>query len=63
MVYNKIDNILKTKGIKIKTLAEYLGVCPNTISLKLKGKREFKVSEIIKIAFFLGEKPSYFLEN
>ncbi len=53
MIHIKISKILKQKGIKIGVLAKFLGICPNSLSLKLKGKRDFKATELQEIAKFL----------
>lgn len=53
MIYIKVSKILKEKGIKIGVLAKFLGICPNSLSLKLKGKRDFKATELQEIAKFL----------
>lgn len=44
----------KEKGVSQKELADLIGVSVNTYSNKELGKREFKASEMFKIASYLS---------
>ena len=43
----KLENLIKARGIKKKHLAERLGLSPYGLALKIKGESEFKSREIV----------------
>ena len=49
-MFRNLSAELVRHGIKVKDLAEYIGVSPKTASNKLNGKSEFTLSEINKIS-------------
>lgn len=50
-MYNcKLRGIMAENGYTAKTTAEYIGISRKTFGLKLNGKREFKQSELSKMA-------------
>lgn len=46
----KLRGIMAENGYTAKTTAEQIGISRKSFGLKLNGKREFKQSELIKIA-------------
>lgn len=57
-MYNKLKGRIIAAGLTQRTVAEKIGICEHTLSKKLSGKTEFKLSEILLIADLLGiEKP------
>lgn len=58
MTFNGIDEAiaayLRRTGKTQAELAEELGMSENTLSWKRRGKREFKLSEVIRIAEVTG---------
>lgn len=49
----KLKSLLLLQGVKLKDLANLLGVSIQTISMKINNKRPFKLSEILKVCEFL----------
>ncbi len=41
-----LKELIKNKGIKNKFIAEKLGIAPNSLSRKISGKSDFKLSEM-----------------
>ena len=51
--YSKLLGLLKERGVNQAELAEVIGISPTTLSLKINGKADFKLSEIKRICSFL----------
>ena len=49
----KLKALLYEKGVTQRKLAEQLGILEQTLGYKLRGKREFTLSEIWKICMVL----------
>jgi len=45
---------IQNSGLKMKYLAEQIGITLNTFSRKVNGKAEFNGSEIVKLSALLG---------
>lgn len=45
---------IQSSGLKMKYLAEQIGITLNTFSRKVNGKAEFNGSEIVKLSGLLG---------
>lgn len=54
MKNNKLKEILQKKGLRQTDLSQELGLSKSALSQKINGLREFKQSEIIKMADYLG---------
>lgn len=57
---------IESKGLKLKFVAEYLGLSPYGFQLKVENKQEFKTSEVAALCELLeirtlGEKERIFL--
>lgn len=52
-MYDKLRGRLVEEGFSQKEVAEKLGICEHTLGMKLNGKREFKISEILALARLL----------
>lgn len=60
----KLLGLRKEKGVTQQNLADLIGVSKNTYSNKEQGKRDFKISEMFKIAnFFQVEIGEIFSSN
>ena len=46
----RLHEHIQRSGYKLNYLAQEMGICPNTLRLKLLGESEFKVSEAQKLA-------------
>jgi repressor LexA len=57
----KIKEAREQKGLTQKELGEFLGYSPMGISYFEKGEREMKLSDIERVASFLGKESSHFL--
>lgn len=53
---------MRSEGQTTKTMAEFLGIAPNTFCLKINGISEFTCSEIGAICKILGIKPKDIVE-
>ena len=53
MNLNALKGKIKEREETQKTVANAIGISMNSLSRKLAGKREFKLSEAIKLAEFL----------
>lgn len=53
---------MRSEGQTTITMAEFLGIAPNTFSLKINGISEFSCSEIGQICKVLGIKPKDMVE-
>ena len=49
-----LRNMLKEKGLKLKFIAEKMGLTPQGLSLKMSNVNEFTVSEAYKLSSILG---------
>lgn len=56
----KVKSCLAEYGMKQDELAKRIGISESTLSFKLTGKNEFKVSEIEEIAYIFKKEISYF---
>ena len=63
-------NLLKAKIIESgetqKSVAKAIGISENSLSRKIKGKREFRLSEVLKLCDFLNIDnpcPIFFTNN
>ena len=54
---NEWRRLLKASALSQKELAKRIGLSKNAMSLKVTGKREFTVSELIAVAAVLGTSP------
>ena len=54
----RLNEIIKKSGMKKKALAERVGILPSTLSNRLNGQSDFKVSEAAKLADVLGLTPA-----
>ena len=54
MKNSKLKDIIQKKGLKQTDLSLELGLSKSALSQKINGLREFKKSEIIKLADYLG---------
>ena len=59
-MYKNLENVLSSKNISKKSLAEFLGVNEKTIQNRLSGNTDWTLKEITKINKFLC--PEYKLE-
>ena len=50
----ELINNIKSKGIKLRYLADAIGVHESTLQRKLKNEQEFKLSEIVRISSALS---------
>ena len=50
----RLNNIIKSKGVKKNYLASVLGISNQAFQNKMNGKTLFKVTEIVKIANVIG---------
>lgn len=51
-----LRNLVKKRGLKYKYVAEYLGLSPYGLQLKIDNKHEFKTGEITSLCVLLGVK-------
>lgn len=63
-----LKKIIKSKGLKLKYVAEYLGLSAYGFQLKIENKQEFKTSEISALCELLcitnlKEKEKIFFAN
>ena len=52
--YSKLKGRIRERFVSQKAFAEKLGVTPETMTLRLNGKRDFTRTEIFNIASLLG---------
>lgn len=50
---NILRQTIKNNGIKMKFVAEKLGISPNSLTRKINNQTEFKLSEIEKLSVIL----------
>ncbi|MEW5952665.1 MAG: DUF739 family protein [Bacillota bacterium] len=53
---------MRSEGQTTKTMAEFLGIAPNTFSLKINGISEFTCSEIGEVCKILSIEPKSIVE-
>lgn len=53
---------MRGEGQTTRTMADFIGIAPNTFSLKINGISEFTCSEIGGICKILGIKPKDIVE-
>ena len=58
-----IARAMKEKGVEQAELAEFLEIHQTTLSLKLQGKNEWRLSEYIKACRYLRLNPGDILER
>ena len=51
---DRLEELIKSKGVKKKYIAECLGITPKALTYKLQGKTEFRLNEVADIAHILG---------
>lgn len=51
-----IAGMMKTRRVSQRELADYLGVCQQTVSNIIAGSHEMKVRDLLKIEEFFGER-------
>lgn len=51
-----IAGMMRTRRVSQKELADYLGVCQQTVSNIIAGSHEMKVRDLLKIEEFFGER-------
>lgn len=49
----ELKRLIKKKGLKMKYVAEYLGLSPYGFQLKVENKQEFKTSEVAALCDLL----------
>ena len=54
----KLNKIIENRGLKKNHLAEQIGIMPSTLTFRLNGQSDFKVSEAAKLGEVLGLSPS-----
>lgn len=50
---NLLKGKIRERGETQETVAKAIGISPNSLSRKIAGKREFRLSEIIKLCDYL----------
>lgn len=60
--FEKLDKLIKAKGITAYRLAKDLGFAPTVFSDWKSGKSMPKADKLVKIANYLGVTIEYFLE-
>jgi len=63
-----VERLIKSKGLKLKYIASYLGLTPYGFRLKLRNKQEFKTSEVSALCELLDiqslkEKEALFFKK
>lgn len=61
-VLKALKGKMRSEGQTTKTMADFLGIAPNTFSLKINGISEFTSSEIGKVCKILAIKPRDIVE-
>lgn len=49
-----LEKLIIEKGLKLKAVAEFLGLSTYGLRLKMQNKNEFKTSEVAALCEFLG---------
>lgn len=61
---NKLDTLLKERGMTVTELARRVGVAPTTIySIIQRNNKKVDIDVLIKIARILGVNTEYFADN
>lgn len=50
----RLRTLIEEKGLKLKYIAQALGISSYTLSMKIENDREFKVSEVDALSNLLG---------
>lgn len=51
-----LRNLIESKGMKLKFIADYLGLSPYGLQLKINNRQEFKTSEVSALCDLLDIK-------
>lgn len=54
----RINKIIEERGLKKNYIAKQIGIQPSTLTLRLNGQSDFKVSEAARLGDFLGLTPA-----
>lgn len=54
-ISDKIDQLMRERGLSKKQLAEALGRCPSEITKWLSGQHNFTIATIAEISAFFGQ--------
>lgn len=57
MVEGAIARIIDERGLKIKTVSDRAGVRYSLLQPSLKGRRELRADELLRVCLFLGVDP------
>lgn len=65
---NKLLGIINNNGVKLKVLAEKIGITPYGLANKIYNRTEFKTGEVAKLCQLLGikslkEREDIFFKN
>ncbi|ACM59254.1 helix-turn-helix domain-containing protein [Caldicellulosiruptor bescii] len=63
VIGNNIHALMKKQNVKIKQLADLIGVTRQTMTKYLEGEVIIDSEKLFKIAEFFGKPLDYFLEN
>ena len=63
MNVNKLKGLMAENNDTQYDLAIYLNISPNSLRNKLKGKSDFKSTEIVKICNKYNVEPNYFFQK
>lgn len=58
-----IAKVIDERGIKIKTVSERTGVRYSLLQPSLKGRRELRADELLRVCFFLRVDPLQLLKE
>lgn len=50
MKLDMLNNAIEASGLKKKAIAEFMGITPHSLKLKLSGEREFRLSEVDRLS-------------
>lgn len=54
-ISNRLDALMKEKGLNRKQLAEALGKCPNEVTRWLSGEHNFTLATLAMLSTFFGQ--------
>ena len=63
MRFQNIKAEMARNDYTIQRLSKMIGICSNSLSFKLNGKREFTLSEIEKIANIFNKSIDFLVEH
>lgn len=52
-----VGGYMRTSGKSMADVADYLGITPNALWMKLDGRTEFKLSEVLTLSSIIGITP------